>query len=329
MPDNVVDKGPPQNIQVLRNFFTDTIKKVNDVNISVRQIFKNTIPSSTSTKTLEVAFMGEKILGHLEENDAFVLRSVLSNIECRNFINAIEKVGLSHWDVTGKKSLSIRDCKTIECELPELTDFIWKRIRSGFDGYEFNTEKMKGELHVSMQGMWKPVGLNPHVLISRYDEGGHFSPHIDGSCVVDINERSFYSAIIYLNTVQDGGETSFFDRETSQSEVMQQRELEPRLSEDLRIYTHDAVEGTMLIFDHNLLHEGVPVGTGSTKYIIRTDLMFERSPRIFESPNEKSALQMIEEARSLECTGKTDEALQILMKVRHVSSKVARMYCLD
>jgi hypothetical protein len=36
-----------------------------------------------------------------------------------------------------------------------------------------------------------------------------------------------------------------------------------------------AVEGAALIFAQNLPHEGEPVDEGCTKYIIRTDAMYE------------------------------------------------------
>ena len=329
MPNNIVEKKSPQNTALIRDVIKSFPAEHRDAQIIARQALFKSSKADSASADMRKSFLEDANLGLLENNDAFIFYPVLTTDECSTIIQSAEEIGLSHWDETREKSLSIRDCKTIECELPEIADFIWNRVRGAFEGYLFDTEKLEHELHHSMSGKWRAVGLNPHLLISRYDPGGHFSPHIDGSCVVDINKRSFYSVIIYLNTVEKGGGTSFFSRDLTQCQINQKRRTGEFQNTDGVIYTQEAVGGAMLIFDHNLLHEGVKVEQGSTKYIIRTDVMFERCPRIFESEADQKALQMIESAKHLECDGKPEEALKILMKVRHVSREVARMYSLD
>jgi leukotriene-A4 hydrolase len=52
--------------------------------------------------------------------------------------------------------------------------------------------------------------VNPVLLFTRYGPGGHFSPHTDGNTVVDLNTRSLYSMLLYLNDCADGGQTTLF-----------------------------------------------------------------------------------------------------------------------
>ena len=329
--DNVVAKLPPENIKPLR----DSCLSISDGESEKPRVFMipilgNSGKCDVAKYTLDDSFFSTKRAGDLERLDAFVLGSILSNEECDNLINASETVGLSYWDETRKKSRKIRECKTIECVLPEFTEAVWRRIENAFAGYEFNSRKLNTELHHSHFGIWIPYGFNPHVLISRYDPGDHFSPHIDGSCDIDINNRSFFSVIFYLNEVKSGGGTAFFDRTVSQQELLRNRaaSITTATSSCIPMTTHSPKPGEALFFEHNLLHEGLQVENGSVKYIIRTDLMFERKEKIFQSPSDERALSMIKEAQRLESSGDTESSLRILMKIRHISPGVAEMFAL-
>ena len=55
------------------------------------------------------------------------------------------------------------------------------------------------------------------------------------------------------------------------------------------ITTVQAVQGRALCFFHNIVHEGVAVEPGTTKYIIRSDLMYRRTPAICSSPRDCEA----------------------------------------
>jgi hypothetical protein len=53
-----------------------------------------------------------------------------------------------------------------------------------------------------------------------------------------------------------------------------------------------AVEGAALIFAQNLPHEGEPVEEGFTKYIIRTDVMYERVDKRCDSAVDREAYKV-------------------------------------
>ncbi|KAL0482594.1 actin [Acrasis kona] len=92
---------------------------------------------------------------------------------------------------------------------------------------------------------------------------------MDNCFVKSDDERSIFTMIIYLNDNYEGGNTVFYNRPTD-GVLPYSGELE--LS-----YPHPIVptKGGVLIFNHDVLHEGLKITKG-TKYIIRCEIMFRR-----------------------------------------------------
>jgi hypothetical protein len=109
--------------------------------------------------------------------------------------------------------------------------------------------------------LWELKGLNERMRILRYGQGHFFAAHRDGSYVRDARERSFLTAMIYINEGGGvgfrGGSTNFVSSNNERSEVV------PKC-------------GRVLVFDHMLKHEGAKIEHG-TKYAIRTDVMYTRT----------------------------------------------------
>lgn len=99
---------------------------------------------------------------------------------------------------------------------------------------------------------WKLKGLNERFKIYRYGPEQNFALHTDASFVRNENERSFQTILIYLNDDYEGGETEFFGLDTIPPE-----------------------KGMAIVFLHHLMHEGMPIKSG-TKYALRTDVMYEK-----------------------------------------------------
>ncbi len=97
-------------------------------------------------------------------------------------------------------------------------------------------------------------GVNERMRYFRYKPGTWFKPHSDGTFERDETERSLYTLIVYLNDDFDGGRTIFA--------VTPEVAVTPR-------------EGTALLFQHPIVHEGEEVSAG-TKYALRTELMYAR-----------------------------------------------------
>jgi predicted 2-oxoglutarate/Fe(II)-dependent dioxygenase YbiX len=97
----------------------------------------------------------------------------------------------------------------------------------------------------------KPVGANERFRCYRYKPGQQFKPHFDGAYRRDEREVSLLTAMVYLNDGFEGGETAFLDHGVT---------VIPRA-------------GSVLLFQHRMLHEGCQVISG-TKYVLRSDVMY-------------------------------------------------------
>jgi len=96
------------------------------------------------------------------------------------------------------------------------------------------------------------TGLYEDFRFYRYDKSQRFKRHIDGR-VTDGDKESRLTFMIYLNDNFSGGETRFNDVE-----------IKPQ-------------KGTALIFIHELKHESLPIDDG-TKYVLRSDIFYEKAP---------------------------------------------------
>ena len=114
--------------------------------------------------------------------------------------------------------------------------------------------RMKGfvPVHHPDIGTWHAHGLNERFRYYRYTEGQYFKWHGDGPFIRSAEERSVFTAMVYLNDDFEGGTTDFqFGLSVT-----------PR-------------RGMLLLFEHSLVHQGAPVLSGC-KYVMRTDVMFRR-----------------------------------------------------
>lgn len=100
---------------------------------------------------------------------------------------------------------------------------------------------------------WVPIGLNERFRFYRYKDGQRFRPHMDGAYKRSDTELSLITLLLYLNDDFEGGTTELIGLNES---------IVPKA-------------GMMLLFDHKILHSGQPVTSG-TKYVLRTDVMYER-----------------------------------------------------
>lgn len=103
------------------------------------------------------------------------------------------------------------------------------------------------------------VELNERLRFLRYDPGHKFSAHCDCSYSrPDMSARTLITMIAYLNEDFEGGETTLLERRSGNRIA-----IVPKT-------------GTVLVFEHNILHEGSMVSQGR-KYAIRTDVLYTRS----------------------------------------------------
>jgi leukotriene-A4 hydrolase len=179
-----------------------------------------------------------------------------------------------------------------------------------------------------LQGTWVASGVNPVFLFTRYGPGGHFSPHTDGNTVQDLNQRSLYSVLVYLNTCEVGGDTTLFApppeaHPDAQRVFLRDTGNRLRWPADWAADSAPPIEGNVLLFRQDAPHEGSPVGQGCEKLIIRTDIMFERTPAACDDDAGRAAYALWREANSAEEKGEAMQAMALFRKSARTSPALA------
>jgi hypothetical protein len=109
----------------------------------------------------------------------FVVDDVLTKAECEALIAALESSNFfSFW--APQSGRAFRDCDTIEVLRPDWADALWERLRGAFLPDELAVSIMSSEQDPvrhqrDLEGTWGAYSTNPHLLFSRYEEGGHFA----------------------------------------------------------------------------------------------------------------------------------------------------------
>eukprot|EP00750_Incisomonas_marina_P008349 INCI15442.1.p1 GENE.INCI15442.1~~INCI15442.1.p1 ORF type:complete len:395 (-),score=73.56 INCI15442.1:812-1996(-) len=165
------------------------------------------------------------------ELDVLVLDNVLSERECARIVATAEAShGFSFWDARPEARKDYRDADTIEVFDDDFSVLLWSRIAQFFSDPEAGTAPNPGSSRIriapqedlkdcrwqrDLVGEWVPTGTNNNLLVARYHPHGHFAPHTDGYSIIDFNNRSMYSIVLYLNTIPKGcgGGTRFYSDE--------------------------------------------------------------------------------------------------------------------
>lgn len=120
---------------------------------------------------------------------------------------------------------------------------------------------------------WEPVSVNNKFRFIKGDKGYYMSAHYDESKFLSINDKSFYSVLLYLND-DEGGDIVFNDKKIS---------FKPKA-------------GRLIIFNQKLLHQSLP--SKNEKYFIHSEVMFRRTNDILNDSDYK-AFEIYKEAQSL------------------------------
>lgn len=158
--------------------------------------------------------------------------------ECENFISKSEAIGYEPATVTtGKGQIIVKDVRNnnrIIYKDLSLAETIWQTLK------EFAPKQFGNSF---------AMGLNELFRFYKYEAGQQFKKHRDQSFIRNENEASYFTFMIYLNDNYLGGATTF-----------DHLSIQPK-------------QGTALLFQHDLEHEGSSVTRG-IKYVLRTDIMY-------------------------------------------------------
>ena len=207
-----------------------------------------------------------------EPRGTYQLLNVLSPAECGRLIELAEHLGYLP-DAAVSLPREIRHNDNVVWVTDEKTDgLIWRRVAH------------LAEQGLAVFGGKKPVGINARFRFYRYGVGDYFQFHTDGawpgSRVIDgrlvgnafPDRYSMMTFLIFLNDDFEGGATRFRVHG-------EHRSLPHRRTEEFKLVDIRTPAGGVLCFPHGMhllhcVHSSEPITKG-TKYIIRTDMLFE------------------------------------------------------
>jgi hypothetical protein len=221
---------------------------------------------------------------------AVVLHNVLTPEECENLIRRATKAGFDDalvQDTNGKEVLrrDIRRCGRCIIDDRSLADDVYERITRAVSDLPELERKIARAPRIAPLPMSPSsddtnvvvvataVGLNERMRFLRYMPGHFFAPHRDLRYVrgpehgARAGETSYVTVQLYLNDKFGGGVTRFLPDGGGGGDGRSGRHYDVRPK-----------RGSVLIFDHDLVHEGSVV-TDGIKYSVRTDIMFTTEPR--------------------------------------------------
>lgn len=240
----------------------------------------------------------------------FLLKHVLSPKECKLIIDNGEEAGFE--EIRGVRD-DYRSCKRITIVSDDLASTLWARVRPFLEDIIIEDNPHIHNIHgvpSLMKGTWKPVGLNNLFRLCRYLPGGHFAPHFDGHYDRSPAERSLKTLMVYLNGDFSGGNTNFVDEKQT---LYKDKSTGKYCAEEKNIMCSIQPEaGLTILFNHHRLHEGAQLKDGK-KYILRTDVMYRNTDQNMSEKVAK-AMQLLQQAETLENAGQCSEAMEMYRK---------------
>ena len=237
----------------------------------------------------------------LKENKLIEIENFLSENQCNFLINLIENLKFESidWEYPEKYRNNTRKVVFYE----DLANYIWEKIESQLEHKDYWNIRPFG---IGTAGKWYPYGINSCIRFSKYEQLTNFDKHKDGAFVITDNNRSIFTLMIYLNTLDNyyNGETQFYEKNTA-----------------IKI---NPVAGKAVIFNHDIDHEGLE--TYKDKYILRTDIMFFRigfinDKNYLSNPDYNLAVSHFNNSIKLQHENKPDESTQEYIKGQDIISK--------
>lgn len=244
----------------------------------------------------------------LPDTCGFVVYDLFSKEECQQIINTGESNGFQ--PLSKEYNPSYRNNKRILCNIPNLTSEWWNRVSPFINETLLigkNTDTLASNFLTT--GVWKKSELNPQLRLCKYDPGNFFKKHYDEGYHPDMRKkRTMKTCMLYLNENFEGGSTTFYYRGETYS-------IQPKT-------------GMCLVFDQQILHEGMTVTSG-LKYFVRTDIYYDLVKNIQTNSYSKVQLQTLEEFHKYVCLhedGKIEESFIPFKKAEKLYGNIETLY---
>ncbi len=120
--------------------------------------------------------------------------------------------------------------------------------------------------------------VGPHYktfYLLRYFPGEKFSSHRDGHTTNSKGEKSFITALLYLNNCKKGGCTQFFEESHLGICFKKRSQWSGIIS---------PTKGTLVLMRHFIMHQALPVEDG-VKYALRFNILYEKFGDWYQGPS--------------------------------------------
>lgn len=242
---------------------------------------------------------------------AAVIDNFMTAAECKELLALAEQsTGTGSWDRAminvgnGKQAMATdyRNCGRIIFDSPEIADRLLARLKPFFESWDAVT--LQNKLGVTglagRKNIFNLTRLNERLRFLKYVGGEYFRPHCDGNYrTPDGSEISFYTIQLYLSgegeEAQDVNE--FIKRQKKElkgkgiksddeegagqgkllggaTSFMPSWEL---ADQAVRVWPKT---GRVLVFQQNNMWHGGDSVYGGTKYTVRTDVMYSKTPLV-------------------------------------------------
>eukprot|EP00924_Labyrinthula_sp_SR-Ha-C_P013724 augustus_masked-scaffold_5-processed-gene-11.32-mRNA-1 protein AED:0.13 eAED:0.14 QI:0/0/0/1/1/1/3/0/676 len=266
----------------------------------------------------------------IKDLDAFYIDNLLSAKECEFLVTQAEELGFTFWH-EDRSNKTFRNAETVEIQHKLLSSIIWQRLKPFLEHFttlslNISEEETPDRFQRDIKGKWNAKGTNEHILFAKYDEGGYFSPHTDGYDIVSFDKRSMYSIVLFLNETEKGGGTRFYNENQKDNLIVEDGRVKGK--KEFIDFEVESKVGRCVVFFHNIMHEGIEIEKG-VKYIIRSDIMYEREEKLLK--NEKDLEAYNHYSRALELADGTDasevnDAMLLFRKAFKMSPLLAEIY---
>mmetsp|Transcript_11882 Transcript_11882/g.18254 ORF Transcript_11882/g.18254 Transcript_11882/m.18254 type:complete len:923 (-) Transcript_11882:185-2953(-) len=242
----------------------------NDQSKKAKSKSKFLIPNAfrkKAEKDIVVEDLGPKLLPIVGSTKfAVLIHNALTPDECKQLIERAEKGGFDDASIYDRRSNRIhRKCQRWYEDDTALAADWYERILNALDDtafeYKIRNAPWMGRRYNATALPIRSVGINERLRVLKYSQGEYFGSHCDTKFVRGPNygdkagETSHVSVQVYLNDRFKGGQTRFHGGG-------RHFDVKPKT-------------GSILIFDHNLLHQGAVIKAGK-KYVVRTDVMYRK-----------------------------------------------------
>lgn len=218
----------------------------------------------------------EKEIFDVQKNSIIHLSNVLSSEECEWLIEQTQKQNWLPANTYGKQKdfnpeKELPQSHRLSIYNPVLAYVLFNRIGSFIDSFKHFKQPLP--LMANDSSLWVAKSINPLFRYIRYQPNHSLIAHYDDTYQYHNYKKTLMTMVIYLNSNQ--GQTRFIkDPQIDIPDNLRNYSDWDRLAHDNEVLLNiPAKQGDILLFDHRVLHDAT--SPDITKYILRTDIVFE------------------------------------------------------